>query len=69
MIWTLIFCDMSAQSVQTFLVEGIDPEKLAAELVAHNSWLDTYRLIAAVEGAPNIRVADDNRSAERGLQE
>lgn len=65
--WQLIFCSFDTVEVQIISVAG-DPQEQAITCLQENEWLRGFYLAAAVKGQPEIKVADNARTAECGLQ-
>ena len=64
-VWSLIFSVDGCTEAHVFRTSE-DPEQVAIEIVSRYPFL---RLIAAIEGNPRIRLMDNARTADCGLQD
>lgn len=66
--WTLLYIDREGTSPQRIMSFGWeDAEEAAREADREHDWLRAYVLVAAIQGEPEVRMGDDNRTEERGL--
>lgn len=62
--WTLIFASISEPHIRIFQVDNAsgDPVVAARAILARETWMDDYYLIAAIEGHPRLRRRNENHS-------